>query len=279
MPYPLEKLQYGLRRRLRELATPNEAYTLQIAAPSYFGLQPVQKCQVLKNVVLRVDERNRLVVKSLCKQMYIIRDPDLLYSVTNHLIIDNLTPFLENTIVSQFYLEPEAVTFKNFVLEVPFIDTFKSLLKRQITYLEFETCTITVENATRIIRATPFCETLQRLQLFAPPSLNIWIKTFSEVECRSLTNFSVRCVLPTAFDFDSDTFLTFFKKQGSTFTLFCQVLTTYDDFKKQLESFMSKHFQTVKHDPVYRCEYVSPDIKKRVVFIFEDKIQCFGFNV
>uniref|UniRef100_A0A7E4UQD4 DUF4224 domain-containing protein n=1 Tax=Panagrellus redivivus TaxID=6233 RepID=A0A7E4UQD4_PANRE len=54
MPYPLEKLQYGLRRRLRELATPAEAHALQIAAHDYSGLQPIQKIRVVDSHSLSV---------------------------------------------------------------------------------------------------------------------------------------------------------------------------------------------------------------------------------
>uniref|UniRef100_A0A7E4VIE5 Ras-GEF domain-containing protein n=1 Tax=Panagrellus redivivus TaxID=6233 RepID=A0A7E4VIE5_PANRE len=39
MLFPLDCLPYNLRRRLRELCTPLEAYSIQKAAPHYYGLQ------------------------------------------------------------------------------------------------------------------------------------------------------------------------------------------------------------------------------------------------
>uniref|UniRef100_A0A7E4V975 DUF362 domain-containing protein n=1 Tax=Panagrellus redivivus TaxID=6233 RepID=A0A7E4V975_PANRE len=55
MPYPFERLKYGLRRRLRKLASPAEAYELQIASPNYYGLQPKQTLKPVGVVGVAVD--------------------------------------------------------------------------------------------------------------------------------------------------------------------------------------------------------------------------------
>uniref|UniRef100_A0A7E4UQL5 F-box domain-containing protein n=1 Tax=Panagrellus redivivus TaxID=6233 RepID=A0A7E4UQL5_PANRE len=243
MPYPLEKLQYGLRRRLRELTTPAEAYAIQIAAPSYSGFQPIQKCQLFEKSEFCVDEQNRLVITA---DAIVELQHDRLFTVINNLVCINLTPIHRNTILAHFRLEPKHVTFRDCNVDTAFIQAFIVSLKKGVTHLTIGSCNITVENATKLIRAASF-KSLQVFYLNALSSMKIWIETFRKVKCTSLTKFDVYVSDPWVFDFDLNTFLKFFRNQSSEFELLFHLCdqNAYNAAEKLFKPLLKKHLDTV----------------------------------
>uniref|UniRef100_A0A7E4W6U2 CDP-diacylglycerol--serine O-phosphatidyltransferase n=1 Tax=Panagrellus redivivus TaxID=6233 RepID=A0A7E4W6U2_PANRE len=102
MPYPLEKLPYGLRRRLRELATRSEAYDLQIAAPNYIGFQPIQKVQTVAHARFLINENNNLE-KLIYWGEELADNDDMLYVASQNLTFDCFTPNINlNVILDNF---------------------------------------------------------------------------------------------------------------------------------------------------------------------------------
>uniref|UniRef100_A0A7E4ZSP9 F-box domain-containing protein n=1 Tax=Panagrellus redivivus TaxID=6233 RepID=A0A7E4ZSP9_PANRE len=265
MPYPLKKLPYGLRRRLRELATPVEAYALQIAAPNYSGLRPIQKFQSLSNVQIRVDDQKRLFISVDILTAEILQN-DQFYCFTGTLTMVNLNPIHINTICTQFLLKPSSVTFSDSTLDVQCIQNFCAQLKDNVKELRIDKCTIT-GNVAKVICDTPAFKKLQKLVLLSPLSLSSWIEGFIEADI-SLTEFHVFHPLSSTFNFDNGTFLKYLKSHSEEFTLYIHTpnAAVYRHAEKQLEVLLGKGFKSIAYRSGFRV--VIP-CEMKIILVFD----------
>uniref|UniRef100_A0A7E4VY41 Uncharacterized protein n=1 Tax=Panagrellus redivivus TaxID=6233 RepID=A0A7E4VY41_PANRE len=213
MPYPLEKLQYGLRRRLRELATQSETYALQIAAPNYSGFQPVQKVRSLTRAVFVKNEENNLE-----KILYPVQPQNShemqLYIVSNKLTFENFTPdFKLSTILDNFWFAPKNVQFYDCRLDEIFIQSFVNVVKNAIQQISFWPSSFTSKNGAKMLSNSPAFSALESFTVMEPmlPSVDWWIKVFVEKKCFSLKEFNVHNAPLSVFDIDKEVLLKFIK--------------------------------------------------------------------
>uniref|UniRef100_A0A7E4W5L7 FTH domain-containing protein n=1 Tax=Panagrellus redivivus TaxID=6233 RepID=A0A7E4W5L7_PANRE len=217
MPYPLEKLAYGLRQRLRELATPSEAYDLQVAAPNYYGLQPIQKLRTVSTVTFLIDDE-----KVLNK---IINDERFMPEKSDDLM---------------FHIVEVTLTFKGVTQNHKF--------SISIIYLELDGFT-TSQNAARAICNAPACRTLQEFSIREPtyPSPIFWMETFMEAKCTSLKMMDIEDASLETLQIDKDFFLNFIKAQRDGFAMsIC--MHEEMDWEKTVElrnQLLGEHFERV----------------------------------
>uniref|UniRef100_A0A7E4VJV1 F-box domain-containing protein n=1 Tax=Panagrellus redivivus TaxID=6233 RepID=A0A7E4VJV1_PANRE len=247
MPYPLEKLQYGLRRRLRELATPFEAYFLQRAAPNYYGFQPLQKLRAIKSAWFMKDEDNNL--HKIIQPKHPENSEDLILNlVRDKVIFHAISPdIISSTIFDDFRFASKAVCFNECVLDPTFVYNYLNAVERFRELILFDS-SFESENAAKMLCNSTALRGLKRFVAKDStfPSTTWWIKAFVEAKCTSLDMFLVKRVSLSVFDIDKEVVLKFIKDQPAGFTLsigLSDEMQWHDIIETSQNLFETEHFE------------------------------------
>uniref|UniRef100_A0A7E4VRU5 LRR containing protein n=1 Tax=Panagrellus redivivus TaxID=6233 RepID=A0A7E4VRU5_PANRE len=184
MVYTLSNYSYSFIRRLRELATPLEAYNLQIAdIDTTCHLKPLQTLTNDNSVYgYSIDFDQNTVTDIESPHAYVdITNSTLL--AANGIKFHHLTSDTFDTrIFNHFLLKPNSVEFANCFLDATLIHNVKQRIQTQPTIIKLDHCvcdpnyTITV-----MLECFPFCKTL-RLR----GSVNFVLSNFIVTDFRSL---------------------------------------------------------------------------------------------
>uniref|UniRef100_A0A7E4W3I4 DUF3616 domain-containing protein n=1 Tax=Panagrellus redivivus TaxID=6233 RepID=A0A7E4W3I4_PANRE len=271
MPYPLEKLAYGLRQRLRELATLSEAYDLQIAAPNYYGLQPIQKLRPVSNATFLINQ-NGILIKFLNDKRFLadISDDLIFHIVSTTLKFEGVKQTHKfSMFADNFRLVPNMLYFYDCVLKrTTFVEPFLSSLTSSITHLELDGTT-TSQNAARAICSAPAFKNLEEFYIFKPsyPSPIFWMEALAEAKCNSLKVMYIADASLATLQIDKDFFLNFIKAQRDGFEM-CICMHEETDRIKTVELrnqlLLDEHFYSV-------TSWKMAHNKKHVSIGFEDE--------
>uniref|UniRef100_A0A7E4VKP3 Methyltransf_11 domain-containing protein n=1 Tax=Panagrellus redivivus TaxID=6233 RepID=A0A7E4VKP3_PANRE len=159
MPFPYQSLPYGLRGRLRELATPIEALHIQIAAGHHCsGLQPFQP--LIYKVGFRFFRFHLLPHTILLRELdrYQNRNDYLKVGVGYDNTISNTVPVSSNFVT--FYDMP-ANLFKNGKYDHFYVNWTENIVIQQndtLTLSFLKAVKLHVDQTSNLMLYTPFCD-------------------------------------------------------------------------------------------------------------------------
>uniref|UniRef100_A0A7E4VGV3 F-box domain-containing protein n=1 Tax=Panagrellus redivivus TaxID=6233 RepID=A0A7E4VGV3_PANRE len=257
MPFPLEKLPYGLRRRLRELATPAEANVLQMAAPKYCGLHPIQRVQRIDHVEFVINSDSNLLLRCWNTAMSLPKD-DLVFRISMELHINNfMLSDSPQLILERFLLAPGTVKFMDCIIDSIFIQNLVACMERQVSMLHFINCTIPERKTAHIICNSNAFKSLKTLILsHVKTSLNSWMDAFLQTKSCTLNYFAISNASPTVFKVNKYKFHKFFKKQKSVFRMHIYLNVPVIQAETQIKTLFGSYFKCLSKVPMKVYKYV-----------------------
>uniref|UniRef100_A0A7E4UMC8 F-box domain-containing protein n=2 Tax=Panagrellus redivivus TaxID=6233 RepID=A0A7E4UMC8_PANRE len=249
MPFPLNSLPYGFRSRLRELSSPSERYSLQIAAPNYNGLHPFQKFQQLGTIVLSFNKTVECKRTSMLQGVSPIDlTKDVVYGVDTDLCIENVKLWDDSlSVFERFILAPKSIHFFKCHISTAFITYLTKHLEKPIVDLHFGQCTFEAKHVTQYICSV--FQSLRSLALLLCPFQNDW---FEPLHSLNLNRLRLCSVSTDHIDVNRDAFVKYFKAQNERFVLMITLHARRNvcETKTKLDALFECDFTFTKKTPI-----------------------------
>uniref|UniRef100_A0A7E4ZZN0 F-box domain-containing protein n=1 Tax=Panagrellus redivivus TaxID=6233 RepID=A0A7E4ZZN0_PANRE len=239
MPFPLHALDYGSRCRLRELATPGEAYYLQTAAPVFTGLKPIQTITHLsdKIVVVSINDKGEFCARRMPNSLALLSYPMKLngnapFCVTKTFrIMDFDIKHNAQLIFDNFVLEPEVISFVGGRLTSKFLHDVSVKVKTDVSTVDF-LCTFDAD-VTFDFLCTLF-KNMKRLQFSYDQTLHHrWIDTLIDSKLTNMIQIDISEASIDALYVDMFKLIEFMQAQTLSFYIVINLRDDCDDSIKK----------------------------------------------
>uniref|UniRef100_A0A7E4W873 FBD domain-containing protein n=1 Tax=Panagrellus redivivus TaxID=6233 RepID=A0A7E4W873_PANRE len=253
MPFPLLSLPYGFRRRLVELSTPFEAYSIQIAAPDFTPFcQPVKVPKAPDNdfSYLEIDGRNNQVCdksdKAVTKgeyELHVLRHCLKAYNLTKMDIV------LDYFILSH----SSAMYFTSCHIDLTFVKKLRSnlhikLLKNALfrPVLMFRSCTYDSSVTTSTL-CNSFINHFRDLTFMPFPVLPEGVNGLLNANLTGLWYIKLGLTSLNMLDIDPNALLKFFLAQDDNFSVEMHLQFYKPDakIKEKVDAMLSNNFEPI----------------------------------
>uniref|UniRef100_A0A7E5A059 FBA_2 domain-containing protein n=1 Tax=Panagrellus redivivus TaxID=6233 RepID=A0A7E5A059_PANRE len=244
MPYPINKLPYGLRRRLAELATPVERYQLQVAAGDASICPPkLQQARHTLNDICNDGLNYYYIPESwneddlvLCTEIFYVHLSDL----------QEFTP----EITGHILFEPQKMVLRRFSETTTLSEVLPSNVSSQnVSFLK--TDNLRYDGFAELFALFP------RLGCFIYESTktfpSTWMSDILKHQKQGLSDLRFFCPLDQLKNWDIDELMLFLKAQKPNFCLSIYNDATYDDMRTSKNGLLQRlRIWNQQGEPPYR---------------------------